>query len=253
MEDLEPIDHQILRTIEELSTKQGGSSHRGVRPEEIKEKLNLNDRDYIDRVEYLELRGFLEVSTGEVAILTSKGRSVFQESGKPKNEVAISNASSLLETIREYISKEYKISPVKTTASALTIIVLISGFSLFLIDNLLHQDTSIPPTIAPLPNFRLESDIPNEAATIGNQIIWRITGPDEVPVLYMFSLYAPNRTCIYQTNWTTEYYWVWDTRRLLAGDYQIRGCIKANDGREATTISKCVTKHFKLSNDLENT
>lgn len=145
MEDLETIDQEILETIEALSVIPGVSSHRGVHPEEVREKLELSDRDYVARVDHLKRRGLLEVSTGWVAVLSQNGRRVLQDNGKSQIKV-IGNDLSVCGTIWEYISNEYKNSPVKTFASTLAIIIIISGFAFSFFNDYISETS--PPVIS---------------------------------------------------------------------------------------------------------
>jgi len=129
--DLDTINRKILETIVALSTIPGVSSRRGVTPEEVTEKLELSDREYKDRVEDLKSGGLLQVSTGWVAVPTSKGRRVLQECN-----------TSMFRKIWRYISDEYKNSPVKTLASTLAIVIILYGFVIYIFNNFMYTETS---------------------------------------------------------------------------------------------------------------
>ena len=134
MEDLDATDLEILKTIEALSSIPGRSSHRGVHPEEVTEKLKLGDKDYTNRLEDLNEKGFLQVSIGWVAVLKPKGRRALQENGK----------SSLLGKLQEYITAEYKNGPIKTALATITITLLFVSFVLYITNNILYPDPFSP-------------------------------------------------------------------------------------------------------------
>jgi RIO-like serine/threonine protein kinase len=82
LKKLDQVDLDILATIETLGVIPTVTSRRGVNPEEVKEKLKLDDKNCTDRLSALKKMGLLDISTGWFATITSNGLNLLEVARK---------------------------------------------------------------------------------------------------------------------------------------------------------------------------
>ena len=268
LKDLDPVSRKILETIKELSIIPGISSPRGVPLKEVTEKLRLSERDYMDRLEDLNERGFLRVSsTGWVATLTSKGRRVLQERSesnpvgkKPwyKNPVLMVPAvavllAAIITIIPAIIHSHPQQPSLLTNSSPATnitqkgqniespiIIGPINGNITFNpVNNMFNNNTTTAKSNLPPKLYGLSPDKSSHQIE-GTTVTWTVDALDEDhdPLVYKFFLNGPNTgdTWVKKTGWVSAKTWTWTSSAEDVGNNLVMVWVR--DGKNAGMDSK---------------
>jgi hypothetical protein len=82
LKKLDQVDLNILAAIEELGVIKTVTARRGIKSEEVVEKLKLIHKNYTNRLVFLKEMGLLDVATEWVATITSKGLNLLEEHRK---------------------------------------------------------------------------------------------------------------------------------------------------------------------------
>jgi hypothetical protein len=156
--------------------------------------------------------------------------------------------------IREYILNEYKNNPVKTIASTLAILVILSGFVFFVYNNFINYETSpkkidIYPKISQVPDNKsliaitnntsdTEQNLPPKLYGLnsdksspqieGSSVTWIADALDDNsdPILFKFFLNGKA-----MTEWSQTDSWIWNTAETDVGENQIE--VRIRDGNHS--------------------
>jgi len=156
---------------------------------------------------------------------------------------------------RDYLLNEFKINPIKTTASAIAIISSIIALLFFITNNLVFNETSFP---IPSNNSsttdqvgRHEVDLRPIAVSLvsdksspqiaGTEIIWTVSAFDSENDSLQYRFYLDGQP---KTDWAVNPTWEWTTYDIDIGSHVIDAKVK--DGKHNFSGDDSKSKSFAL-------